>query len=133
MIEFSETADPIFRASSALERGKLRSKGGAKKTIHFNGGEQNVELILRTVISPFQLSIYGAVRDVCREVSKDTTASGKLEAHDLLQSIEIPTEPPTADPRTDEQRRETCCKNTSNNSNNCLTTRSYPNYAVTLV
>ena len=43
MIEFSETAHPIFRASSALERGELRSKEGSKMTIHFNGSEQNVE------------------------------------------------------------------------------------------
>ena len=40
-----------------------------------------------------------------REVSKDTMASGKLEAHDSLESMEIPAEPPTADPYTDEQRR----------------------------
>ena len=41
MIEFSETAHPIFRASSALERRELRSKEGSKMTIHFNGSEQN--------------------------------------------------------------------------------------------
>ena len=42
---------------------------------------------------------------MCREVSKDTVASEKPEAHDRLESMEIPTELPTADPRTDEQRR----------------------------
>ena len=42
---------------------------------------------------------------MCREVSKDTMASGKLEAHDPLESTEIFTEPPSADNRTDEQRR----------------------------
>ena len=68
MIEFSETAHPIFRASSALERGELRSKGGGKKTIHFIGSEQNVELILRTVISANQFSIFGAAADMCREI-----------------------------------------------------------------
>ena len=72
IIEFSETADPIFLASSVLERGELRSKGGSNKTIQFNGSEQNVELILRTVISANQLSVYGAVADMCTEVSKDT-------------------------------------------------------------
>ena len=43
MIEFSEIAHPIFSASSALERGELRSKGGSKNTIHFGGSEQNIE------------------------------------------------------------------------------------------
>ena len=106
MLELAETIHPMFRASSALERGELRSKGGSKKTIHFNGSEPNVELILRAIISANQLSVYGAVADLCRELCIDTMASGKLEAHDLLETTEIPTEPPTADPRTDEQRRE---------------------------
>ena len=98
-------AHPIFRAFSALERGELRSKGGGKKTIHFNGSEQSVEWILRTVISSNQLSIHGVVEDVCREVSKGTMDSEKPEAHDPLESMELLTEPPTADPRTGEQRR----------------------------
>ena len=51
MLELTETIHPMFRASSVLERGELRSKGGSKKTIHINGSEQNVELILRTIIS----------------------------------------------------------------------------------
>ena len=50
---------------------------------------------------------------------------GKPEAHDPLESVDIPTEPPAPDPRTDKQRR----RNTSNNSKNHLTTRSYPNCA----
>ena len=32
-------------------------------------------------------------------------ASEKPEAHDPLETMEIPTEPPRVDPRTDEQRR----------------------------
>ena len=108
MLAFEENIDPMFRASRALERAELRSKARGKKTIHFNGGEQNVELILRTVMSANQLSIYGAVADICTEVSKDTKASRKPEAHaaqDPFETMKIPTEPPTADPRTDEQRR----------------------------
>ena len=89
MIEFSETAHPIFRACSALERVELRSKAGGKKTIHFNGSEQNVELILRKVTFANQLSIYGAVADTCTEVSEDTMASGKPEAHHPLETMEI--------------------------------------------
>ena len=105
MLELAETIHPMFRASSALEREELRSKGGGKKTIHFNSSEQNVELIVRTVTSANQLSMYGSEADVCTEVSKDTVAAGKPEAHaaqDPLQTMEIPTELHTADPRTDE-------------------------------
>ena len=75
ILEFAETIHPMFRASSALEKRELRSKGGDKKTILFNGGEENVEPILRTIISPNHFSIYGAAADMCREVSKDTMAS----------------------------------------------------------
>ena len=97
---------------------------------------KNIELILRTVMSANQLSIYGAVADICTEVSKDTMASGKPEVHaaqDPLETMEILTEPPTADSRTMNSDGEICCKNTSNNSNNYQTLRSYPNSAPMLV
>ena len=68
---------PTFRASSAFERGELRSEGHGKKSIHFNGGEENSELLLRTIISANQLSVYGALADLCRELSKDSMASGE--------------------------------------------------------
>ena len=71
MIEFSETAHPIFRASSALERVELRSKGGSK------------------AISANQLSIYGAVADMCREVSKGTMSSVNLKHMILKDQAEL--------------------------------------------
>ena len=60
MLNFAESGHPIFRATSALERGESRSKGKEKKSIHLNGGEETIELILRTIISVNQLSICGA-------------------------------------------------------------------------
>ena len=81
MLELTETIHPLFRASIAFESGELRSKEGCKKTNHFNGSEKNIELILRTVMSANQLSIYGAVADICAELSKDNMASGKPQAH----------------------------------------------------
>ena len=51
MLNLAESSHPIFRATSALERGELRSKAKGKKSIHFNGSEENIELILRTVVS----------------------------------------------------------------------------------
>ena len=66
MLNFAESGQPIFRATSALERGELRSKGKGKKSIHFNGSEENIELILRTIISVNHLSVYGAVADLCK-------------------------------------------------------------------
>ena len=47
----TESGHPIFRASSALERGELRSKEHCEKSTHFHDGEENIELLLRTIIS----------------------------------------------------------------------------------
>ena len=58
-----------------FERRELRSKEGGKKSIHFNGSRENIELLLRTVISANQLSIHGAVADLCNEVPKDLKGS----------------------------------------------------------
>ena len=44
----AESGHPIFRATSALERGELWSKTKGRKSNHFNGGEENIKLILRT-------------------------------------------------------------------------------------
>ena len=80
MLNFAESGHPAIRATSALERGELRSKEKGEKSIHFNGSEGNIELILRTIISANQLSVYGAVADLCKELSKDSRASGKPAA-----------------------------------------------------
>ena len=88
--------DPV----SAFVRGELRSKGGGKKSIHFNGSEENIELLLRTIISANQLSVYGQVADVCKELSEDSESLGKPEAPDHLETMEIP-----AGPHTNEQQQ----------------------------
>ena len=69
MINFSEGGHPVFRGSSALERGDLKSKGKGKLSIHFCGDDKNVEVVLRTIISVNQLSIYGAIADMCDELA----------------------------------------------------------------
>ena len=90
MLNFSGCGHPIFHASGAFERGELRSKGGGKKSIHFNGGHENIELLLRTLISANQLSVYGAIADLCDEVPKGKRAPVKLAAPDHLETMEIP-------------------------------------------
>ena len=42
---FAESGHPVFRASCALERGELKSKGKGVKPIHFNGSDETIELI----------------------------------------------------------------------------------------
>ena len=44
MIKFSESGHPVFRATSPLSRGTLKSKGGAKLSIHFCADEERLKL-----------------------------------------------------------------------------------------
>ena len=67
MLTFAESKHPVFRSTSPLSRGVLKSKGGGKLSIHFCADGETVETVLRTIISVSQLSIYGAVSDMCEE------------------------------------------------------------------
>ena len=69
MIKFGESGHPVFRAMSPLSRGTLKSKGGGNSSIHFCADGDTIETVFRTIISVNQLSIYGAVSDVCEEYS----------------------------------------------------------------
>ena len=42
MIKFSESGHPVFRATSPLSRGTLKSKGGGKLSIHFCADEGTI-------------------------------------------------------------------------------------------
>ena len=121
MANFSGSGHPIFRASSAFERGELRSKEGRKKTMLFNCSDENIELLLRTVICANQLSVCGAVAEMCNEWSEDLNAIEKPKAPDCLDKMEISAGLSIAEIQAS--------KDTSKDSNKCPTTRSYPNYA----
>ena len=64
---FRVSGHPVFRATSPLSRGTLRSKGGGKLSIDFCADGGTIETVFRKIISANQLSIYGAVSDVCEE------------------------------------------------------------------
>ena len=79
MMEFSESGH-VFRATSRLSRGTLKSKGGGKLSIHFCATGDTIETVFRTNTSVNQLSIYRAVSDLCDEYSacqNRTTCFGK--------------------------------------------------------
>ena len=67
MIKFGESGHPVFRATSPLSRGTLKSRGGGKLSIHFCADGKTIETVFRTIISVNQLSIYGAVSELCEE------------------------------------------------------------------
>ena len=67
MIKFGESGHPVFRATSPLSRSTLKSKGGGKLSFHFCADGDTSETVFLTIISVHQLSIYGAVSDVCED------------------------------------------------------------------
>ena len=75
-----------------LREETYEAKEDGRSQIHINGSHENIELLLRTVISANQLSIHGAIADLCNVVPKDLSASGKPAAPDHLEKMEIPTD-----------------------------------------
>ena len=65
LLEFAESTCPIFRATTPLSRGKLRSKGHGKLSIHYAADQATIETIFRIIVSANQLSLYGAVANMC--------------------------------------------------------------------
>ena len=57
-------------------------------------------MIFRTIISVNQLNIDGAVADLCIKLANTSEVAGKLATNEDLESMEIPTELPGADPHT---------------------------------
>ena len=68
-------------------------------------------MLLRTVISANQLSVYGAVADLCNELSEEFWASGKPAAPDHLETMAIRTDPSVAGPHTNEQQQGNLVQN----------------------
>ena len=97
MINFAESGHPVFRSTSALSRGTLRSKGGGKLSIHFCADEGMIETFFRTIISVNQLSIYGAVSDVCDECKSCHVRTVRLVLVVSTSVMKTPT-PSTDDP-----------------------------------
>ena len=67
MVTLAESGHPVFRATSPLFRGVLKSKGGGKLSIHYCADRETIENIFRIIISVNQLSLHGAVAEMCEE------------------------------------------------------------------
>ena len=79
LLEFAESGHPIFRATTPLSRGQLKSKGRGKLPIHFAADEHTIDTIFRIILSVNQLSVYGAVAAVCEEFETHQDGSGEPE------------------------------------------------------
>ena len=90
MMNFRESGHPVFRATSAMERGTLKRKGGGNLSIHFCCDYETAEVIFCTIVSVNQLSINGPVADLCEELALSNSGNplagtggcyGKAKSH----------------------------------------------------
>ena len=99
MIKFGESGHPVFRATSPLSRGTLKSKGGGKLSIHFCADGDTIETVLRVIISVNQLSIYRAISDLCEQYSACKTRTERPvlagQSDPLFEPAKLLTTTPT--------------------------------------
>ena len=67
------------------------SKGGGKLSRHFCANEGTIETVFRTIISVNQLSIYGAVSNLCEECKTCHVRTGKPVLAGQSDPMFVPT------------------------------------------
>ena len=77
LLRFAESGHPIFRATTPLSRGQLKSKGKGKLSIHFSADTDTIDTIYRIILSVNQLSVYGAVAAICEEYEDHPDNTGE--------------------------------------------------------
>ena len=77
LLKFAESGHPIFRSTTPLSRGKLKSKGKGKVSIHFSADQDTVDTIYRIILSVNHLSIYGAVAAICDDYEGQPDNTGE--------------------------------------------------------
>ena len=102
MIKFAESRHPVFRSTSPLSRGVLKSKGGGKRSIHFCTDGNTIETVFRTIISVHQLSFHGAVSDLCEEYKACHVRTERLVLAGQSNSLFAPSVMKTHIPLTDD-------------------------------
>ena len=106
LLLFAESGHPIFRSTTPLSRGRLKSKGKGKVSIHFSADQDTVDTIYRIILSVNQFSIYGAVAAFCDEYEghQDSTGQPVILVGQSIVLGEIKAEVPVHDeePREDQ-------------------------------
>ena len=106
MLKSGESGHPVFRATSPLSRGVLQSKGGGKLTIHYCADEGTIETVFRTIISVNQLSLYGAVAEMCEECESCHDRIGRPVVEGQSNPSFVPSVMKTHIPLTDDPAHE---------------------------
>ena len=126
MITFSESGHPVFRSTSPLSRGVLKNKGGGTLSILLCAGEGTLETVFSTVISVNQLSIYGAVSDLCEEYKSCNVRTGRPVLVGQSDPLFVPKSSlmKTPTPSTDDPAQKRFVAKVPRTSGQAITTKS---------
>ena len=106
LLEFAESGHLIFRATTPLSRGQLKSKTRGKLSIHFAADQDTIDTVYRIIHSVNQLSVYGAVAAVCEEFEDHQDRTGQLVIlmgqSNVLGEVKAETPVHEEDPRNDQ-------------------------------
>ena len=64
LVEFAESGCPIFRATTPLSRGQLKSKGHGKLSIHYAADQETIETFSHDCFCKSAQSLRSSRRDV---------------------------------------------------------------------
>ena len=102
MVTLAESGQPVFRATSPLSRGKHKNKGGGKLSIHCCADLETIQTVFRTISSVNQLSLYGAVAEVCEECESYHERTGRPVVGGQSSSSFVPSVIKTNAPLNDD-------------------------------
>ena len=98
LLEFAESGCPIFRATTPLSRVKRKSKGRGKLSIDYCADQATIETTCRIIVFANQLSLFGAVANMCEKYESHQDRSGQPDVvmgHSIVLSeikAEVPLE-----------------------------------------
>ena len=105
MLTFAESKHPVFRSTSPLSRGVLKSKGGGKMSIHYCNDPGTIETVFRTFFVN-KLSIYGAVADMREECESYHDRTGRPDVEKQSNPLFVPSVMKTHTPLTDDSAQQ---------------------------
>ena len=106
MLTFAESKHPVFRSTSPLSRGVLKSKGGGKLSIHYCADPGTIKPVFRTVISVNQPNLHGTIADMCEECESCHDRTGRPVVEGQSNPLFVPSEMKTNIPLTDDPAQE---------------------------
>ena len=101
MLTFAESTHPVFRSTSPLSRGVLKSIRGGKLSIHYCADPGTIETVFRTILAN-QFSIYGPVAEMCEECDSCHDRTGRLVVEGQSNPLFVPSVMKTHIPLTDD-------------------------------